>query len=145
MRTRSKAQQRAAARRNALGGSFSSFVERGAVLDAPPSCRAMLVDARWRDQLGESIQEFERRQDELGAGVERGLAQAVDEGRVVELLESLGRERGAGTVGRQSLEPLSIPLRDEDRRIHGPAACVLGLVEALRGLAVEVSVAQQIA
>jgi hypothetical protein len=49
------------------------------------------MDSRGRDELGESVEELERREQQLGAAVDVGLGVAVEEA-------GLGRRKGRGGV-----------------------------------------------
>jgi len=56
------------------------------------------VQARGRDQRGQPLEQFQRRQPQLRAAIGLGLGKTIDELIVTDLLEALQREGRPSTV-----------------------------------------------
>ena len=93
--------------------------------------------------MRQTVQQFQRGEDQLGAAIEGRLAQAVDELLVVQAAEALLGQWGPGAVADQALEAVAVPARDLDLGVDRPAAGVVGRVESVDGQVVEVAVAVQ--
>jgi hypothetical protein len=79
---------------------------------------AVAVQAWGRDQCGQTLDQFQGREAQLGAPIGLGLGEAIDELVVGELLEPLQREGRASTIAQQPLQPGPIRPRDAHRGIE---------------------------
>ena len=61
-----------------------------------------------RDQRGDATDQFQRREDDLGAPVRTRFGQAVEQPLRVELLQSLGGEGRTGAVAQQTFQALAV-------------------------------------
>ena len=77
---------------------------------------AMAMDSRGRDELGEGLEELERREQQLGAAVDVRLGETVNQAALgrgkggcgVESVQPFEREGRAGTVADESLDTRSV-------------------------------------
>ena len=86
---------------------------------------AQAVQARRRDQRGQPVEQFERREAQLGAPIGLGLGEAIDEPVVADLLEPLQRKRRAGAIAQQPFQPGAVGAFDAHRGIQGEAPAVV--------------------
>jgi len=76
------------------------------------------VQARGRDQRGQPLDEFQRRQPQLRAAIGLGLGKTIDELVVTELLEALQREGRARAIAQQPFQTGAVRAFDSDRGIQ---------------------------
>ena len=83
------------------------------------------VQARGRDQHGQPLEQFQRRQPQSRAAIGLGLGEAIDELVVTDLLEALQREGRPSTVAEQPFQAGAVRAFDSDRGIQREAPAVV--------------------
>ena len=83
-----------------VGGRAKAVSLTHAVASSVHPVIMVAVQARGRDQRGQPLDEFQRRQPQLRAAIGLGLGRAIDELVVTDLLEALQREGRARTVAQ---------------------------------------------
>jgi hypothetical protein len=86
---------------------------------------AVAVQVRGRDQCGQTLDQFQGTEAQLGAPVGLGLGQAIDQLVVAELFEPLQRKRRARAVAQQTLQAGAVGAFDPDRGIQREAPAVV--------------------
>jgi hypothetical protein len=85
------------------------------------------VDAGWREDLGESVQELESRETEGGAAGEVGPWEQVEDlvGAAADQVEAVEGKRRPGTVANEALQSGPVGGLDADARIQTEPAAVI--------------------
>jgi hypothetical protein len=94
---------------------------------------AVTMDARRRDELGESVKEFEGREQQLGATMDVGFGEAVEKaalgrregGGGFEGVQPLERERRARTISDEALDARTVFTLDAHGRVDAEPARAL--------------------
>ncbi len=100
---------------------------------------AVAVGSGWRNQSRQSLNEFQRREDQGGTSVRPWLRQPIKQPLFVKRLKPLQSKRRAGTIAQQPLQPGLIMPLDTHRGIHGETTTVASLRHFLGVVFVQVT------
>jgi len=86
---------------------------------------AVAVQARGRDQRGQTLDQLQRCQPQLGTPIGLRLVEAIDERTLAELLEALQRNGRPRAIAQQPFQAGAVGAFDADRSIQRKASAVI--------------------